>query len=563
MDDRFLLEAPQLSQTHKKYPLPLNSCNSWCVLGHMSRYGTRCRRSPKSRLKCVQVKSQPHCEACETGNTPFRFRERERYFAERSRKVTGASAGTSLAPSQRSSCQSIELSEVSPARSNSVDASRWYCDPHASLDRGHTSPIASSSLWYGLFPSPQSSNQDQWFSSPLMGSARPHYERWVCVRPSVRLKPSDAHAHSGRQHSHISSLLQLSDGNLCGYYTSYDIADTSNSQWDHMFNHVFPPSNSCQVNMPNLSIPVHRQNRPQSPNYLVNNPKTFFLAGSSSALEVASSSVPRVTPDSNADPHDAITQPIVDAVLNLCKREDQWPSVERVYLDAKTPPLPDTHEYSTDIPRRPTQCNTDSLAITLETASVSPYQQSPSPSPNTIASHLSLSPSSPGSLSGVFAVNSQPWQDVEIAESQTSPEAPSSVETDPEPPTIQQEGTRGTTVAEEPNYCHHCLVSFTQPQGFRRHLKDMHEDKELCTHCSSFKWSRGRPYLYRRHLRLKHSEVTSSEDRLRRTRKSKTVGARQRNIPNRKTEAPSGSVFPGPYLPCRDSISGPYITSPP
>ena len=462
-------------------------------------------------------------------------------------------------PSRRSPSQSVKLSEVSPARSNSVDASRWYCGPHTSLDRGYTSPIASSSLLYGLFSSPQPSNQDQWFSLLPMGSARPHYEMWVCVRPPVRIDPPDAHAYSGREHLHISSLLQLSYGNPRGYYTSYDIADTSNSQWDPMFNHVFLPSNSCQANMPNLSIPVHRQNGPQSPNYLANDPKTFFLAGSSSALEVASSSVPRVTPDSNADPHDAITQPIVDAVLSLCEREDQWPSVERVYLDAKTPPLPDTHEYSTDIPRRPTQCNADSLAITLETASVSPYQQSPSPRPHTIANHLSKSPSSPRSLSDVFTVNSQPWPDVAIAESETSPEAPSSVETDPEPPTMQ-EGTRGTTVAEEPNYCHYCRVSFTQPQGFRRHLKDMHEDKESCTHCSSFKWSRGRPYLYRRHLRLKHSEVMSSEDRL---RKSKTVGARQRNIPNRKTEAPSGSVFPGPYLPCRDSISGPYITSPP
>src|SRR5216684_4229813 len=47
---------------------------------------------PLSRLKkikCVQIKSQPRCEACEAGNTTCQFRDRERYFAERSRIVTG------------------------------------------------------------------------------------------------------------------------------------------------------------------------------------------------------------------------------------------------------------------------------------------------------------------------------------------------------------------------------------------------------------------------------------------------------------------------------------------
>jgi hypothetical protein len=36
---RFVLEAPQLSQTHKKRPRLVTSCDNWCVLAHMSRYG--------------------------------------------------------------------------------------------------------------------------------------------------------------------------------------------------------------------------------------------------------------------------------------------------------------------------------------------------------------------------------------------------------------------------------------------------------------------------------------------------------------------------------------------
>jgi hypothetical protein len=38
---RFLLEALQLSQTHKERT-PVIPRNNWCVLGRMSRYGTQC-----------------------------------------------------------------------------------------------------------------------------------------------------------------------------------------------------------------------------------------------------------------------------------------------------------------------------------------------------------------------------------------------------------------------------------------------------------------------------------------------------------------------------------------
>ncbi|KAH9012908.1 hypothetical protein EDB85DRAFT_2221934, partial [Lactarius pseudohatsudake] len=97
---RFVLEAPQLSQTHKKRPRLVTSCDN-------------CRLK---KIKCVQVKSQPRCEACEAGNTPF----------------TGASAGPSPAHSRRSSTQSIEPSAASPTRGDSVDASGWYSGAQAS-----------------------------------------------------------------------------------------------------------------------------------------------------------------------------------------------------------------------------------------------------------------------------------------------------------------------------------------------------------------------------------------------------------------------------------------------
>lgn len=138
------------------------------------------QHSRLKKIKCVQIKSQPRCEACEAGNTPCQFRDRERYFAERSRIVTGASAGSSPAHSRRSS-QSTEPSAIPPpTRGDSVDASGWYSGAQTSSDHGHPSRYASSSPSYSLSSSPQS-NPDQWFSSPLVEPARLHYERSACL----------------------------------------------------------------------------------------------------------------------------------------------------------------------------------------------------------------------------------------------------------------------------------------------------------------------------------------------------------------------------------------------
>jgi hypothetical protein len=137
--------------------------------------------SQNNQVHTSQIKSQPSCEACKTSNSPCQFRDRERYIAERSRIVTGASAGPSPAHSRRSSL-SIEPSAVIPARGNSVDGSGWYWGAQALSDRGRPSPYASSSPSYGLFSFPQP-NPEQWPSSPLRGSVRPNYERWVCVCP--------------------------------------------------------------------------------------------------------------------------------------------------------------------------------------------------------------------------------------------------------------------------------------------------------------------------------------------------------------------------------------------
>ncbi|KAH9031191.1 hypothetical protein EDB84DRAFT_176701 [Lactarius hengduanensis] len=77
-------------------------------------------------------------------------------------------------------------------------------------------------------------------------------------------------------------------------------------------------------------------------------------------------------------------------------------------------------------------------------------------------------------------------------------------------------------------------------------MKDKHEDQESCAHCSIFKWSRGRPHLYRRHLRAKHSELTSSGDPPGSTRKAHVLRARQYKFPNNRSQVVSREP-PIPY----------------
>jgi len=79
-------------------------------------------------------------------------------------------------------------------------------------------------------------------------------------------------------------------------------------------------------------------------------------------------------------------------------------------------------------------------------------------------------------------------------------------EASPVPPALpQSESINSAAEIKKQSRCPICGVNFTQPQVRNRHMKDKHEEKESCAHCPSFKWSRGRPHLYRKHLRVKHS----------------------------------------------------------
>ncbi|KAJ7078843.1 hypothetical protein B0H15DRAFT_859481 [Mycena belliarum] len=106
MDDsfQFIIESPQHAQGHKKRPRLVTSCDN-------------CRLK---KIKCLQPTPEAKCEACKAAKIPCRFRDRERYFAERSRAIAGPNVGSPYGDEARS--PSLETysnsSSSSPSHSN-------------------------------------------------------------------------------------------------------------------------------------------------------------------------------------------------------------------------------------------------------------------------------------------------------------------------------------------------------------------------------------------------------------------------------------------------------------
>lgn len=105
-------------------------------------------------------------------------------------------------------------------------------------------------------------------------------------------------------------------------------------------------------------------------------------------------------------------------------------------------------------------------------------------------------------------------------------------------PQLQNQATN----AERPKkkyWCSICGGDYSLPQVLVRHVKDMHEPKESCSHCLSqglsFTFSRGRPYVYRRHLTRQHPELVPPEVRQKGSRyakESENLGSRQAQSAN-------------------------------
>ncbi|KAM5531838.1 hypothetical protein V8D89_014468 [Ganoderma adspersum] len=76
-DLEFVMEAPQATKSNKKRARLVTSCD-------------HCR---VKKIKCIQQPATGKCEACVSSNVPCRYRDREQYFAERTRLLSGAGSG--------------------------------------------------------------------------------------------------------------------------------------------------------------------------------------------------------------------------------------------------------------------------------------------------------------------------------------------------------------------------------------------------------------------------------------------------------------------------------------
>ncbi|KAI0365667.1 hypothetical protein BV20DRAFT_724463 [Pilatotrama ljubarskyi] len=70
----FVIESPESTRQNKKRPRLVTSCDNCRV----------------KKIKCIQQPSTGSCEACTTARIPCLYRDREQYFAERTRLLTGA-----------------------------------------------------------------------------------------------------------------------------------------------------------------------------------------------------------------------------------------------------------------------------------------------------------------------------------------------------------------------------------------------------------------------------------------------------------------------------------------
>ncbi|KAF8170284.1 hypothetical protein K438DRAFT_1684661 [Mycena galopus ATCC 62051] len=174
MDDsfQFIIESPQHAQGHKKRPRLVTSCDN-------------CRLK---KIKCLQPTPEAKCEACKAAKIPCRFRDRERYFAERSRAIAGPNAGSPYGdePSASSPSHSNPRSSTNSPKPSGVVVpegdSRYLSyppDSRRSLDRrsGSSSlrgPTRNDPIGYSMTsPPPQLLQNSRSSRPPSQHGTRP------------------------------------------------------------------------------------------------------------------------------------------------------------------------------------------------------------------------------------------------------------------------------------------------------------------------------------------------------------------------------------------------------
>ncbi|KAG6886306.1 hypothetical protein C0993_006716 [Termitomyces sp. T159_Od127] len=140
MDDsfQFIIESPQHNQGHKKRPRLVTSCDN-------------CRLK---KIKCLQPSPETKCEACKASKIPCRFRDRERYFAERSRAIAGPNVGTYVDEQRRiDNNPALDAFSVSGSPSPALSThSNNRSNSHSPKASGIVSPDGDANNRYPSYP---------------------------------------------------------------------------------------------------------------------------------------------------------------------------------------------------------------------------------------------------------------------------------------------------------------------------------------------------------------------------------------------------------------------------
>jgi hypothetical protein len=123
---QFIIESPHQSR-HRKRPRLVTSCDNWqvfspCVSPLCTEFYPNSR---VKKIKCLQHTPETKCEACKASKIPCRFRDRERYFEERSRAIAGSNSSPHTPP-------------ATPPVAHPHGSPRSDSDPY------HTPPLESS-----------------------------------------------------------------------------------------------------------------------------------------------------------------------------------------------------------------------------------------------------------------------------------------------------------------------------------------------------------------------------------------------------------------------------------
>ncbi|KAI0769624.1 hypothetical protein BD413DRAFT_477149 [Trametes elegans] len=181
-DIEFVIEAPQTVRRNKKRPRLVTSCD-------------HCR---VKKIKCVQQPTTGRCEACTAAHLPCQYRDREEYFAERTRMLSGSSSSShdsSSGEHSRAQLSAINASSSSPGssprntprNSESPAVSPEFSDSSASYSQMDFSTMDFSQLFSSDFDA--HSMQSAWQESFQTPQWAPQRSTSLPNVPSITTSP--------------------------------------------------------------------------------------------------------------------------------------------------------------------------------------------------------------------------------------------------------------------------------------------------------------------------------------------------------------------------------------